>query len=130
MEEQLNITQHDMRLLRGDTYNRIVYVPADLTGYAARMHVRRLLGDIAPLAELTSANNRIAITPNVTWTDPQTEETVTGSKLDLSLEADLTQQFPLGSLVYDLEISIITDGEKRVRTILRGTFIVQGDATQ
>jgi hypothetical protein len=76
----------------------------NLLGFTARMHIRSELADASTLAELTSANGRITITP------------ATG-QIDLMLSATDTAALGFERAVYDLEIESAT-GE--VTRILQG----------
>lgn len=63
----------------------------DLTGYSGRMQIRQSVSSSTVLAELTSANGRVVITP-------------ASGLVELNLEASATSALPASSLVYDLEL--------------------------
>jgi hypothetical protein len=65
--------------------------PIDLTGYTARMQLRRTINAPDVLITLTTSNGRIAITP------------LTGV-IVLTIEAAATASLSFQSAVYDLEI--------------------------
>lgn len=66
-------------------------VPADLTGYTARMQVRKHVESPLVLLELTTSNGRITITP------------LTG-RIDLVVASTTTAGLNFTTAVYDIEI--------------------------
>lgn len=88
--------------------------PMNLTGYTARMHVRKDVDASTTLVELTTENGRIAITP------------LTGV---LTLTLDSTAMAGISrSGVYDLEIVQTATG--RVTRVIEGQFIVKKNVTR
>jgi hypothetical protein len=88
-------------------------VAVDLTGYTARMHVRKTVKSSTTLIELTTANNRIVLTP------------LTGT-IDLVLTATETAGLTDGG-VYDLEL--VSPGGV-VQRILEGKFTLSREVTR
>jgi hypothetical protein len=87
----------DLFVEQGSTFNYTltltdnVGAPIDLTGYKARMQMRRAVQAQGSLITLTTENGRIAITP------------LTGV-IVLTIEAEATAQLNFQTAVYDLEI--------------------------
>lgn len=98
--EQGTTWKHSLMLKAGGNTAPAV----NLLGFAARMHIRAELADTATLAELTTDNGRITITP------------ATG-QIDLTLSAADTAALGFERAVYDLELVSAT-GE--VTRILQG----------
>jgi len=88
--------------------------PRDLTGYTARMQIRKLVTSTEFLAELTVANGRIAIT-------------ALQGRIDLVLSAELTAGLPPGPSVYDIELESAA-GE--VTRLLQGTVRIDAEVTR
>lgn len=87
-------------------------VPVNLTGYTAKMQVRKKAG-AALLVELSTANGRIVITP------------LTGTIL-LTLTAAETNVLTPGLYLYDLEL---TNSTGFVIRFISGAFEVTGQIT-
>lgn len=88
----------DLMIEKGATFNKhLEYkdntkTPIDLTGYTARMQVRKSAQSSTIIVELTTENSRITITP------------LTG-EIDLFISgADTTAITERGNAVYDLEL--------------------------
>lgn len=94
---------HNFTIKQGATFSRRIRIknpdgtPFNLTGYSARMQIRRQITDTAFYVELTTANGRITINP-------------TQGEINLYLSDEVTQTIPRDG-VYDLEIEN-TYGEK------------------
>jgi hypothetical protein len=88
--------------------------PRDLTGYTARMQIRKLVTSAEVLAELTVANNGITIV-------------AAQGRIDLLLSATATAGLPSGPSVYDLELESAA-GE--VTRLLQGTVTVDAQVTR
>lgn len=96
----------DIKLPNGD--------PFPLTGYTARMHVRREVDSATTLIELTTANGRITINGAL-------------GRIQLSLTAADTAAMTRGGY-YDLEIVRTATGE--VQKVLRGEFRLEKEVTR
>lgn len=111
--------QYDITCEQGATFTRTLQwldeneAPVDLTGYTARMHVRKTVKSATTLVELTTANSRIVLTP------------LTGT-LDLILTATETAALA-DSGVYDLEL--VSPGGV-VQRILEGKFTLSREVTR
>ena len=88
--------------------------PVDLTGYTARMQIRRMVDDEDVLASLTTENGRISID----------EE---NGKVTLNIPDATTAGFTFTRAVYDLEI--VAPGGT-VQRILRGAVRVSPEVTR
>jgi len=86
----------------------------NLTGYTARMQVRRTAASSDTALELTTENSRIAITA------------ATGT-VTLSLTAAVTAALIAGSYVYDLEL---VSGAGVVTRLCQGKFTVSAEVTR
>lgn len=113
MADKYNIT-----IEKGATYRENVQwlddngLPIDLTGYTARMQIRRTY-NATILVELTTENSGITITP------------LTG-ELDLFISANDTGLFSYGSFIYDLEL---INGSEVVR-LIEGNVEVKENVTK
>lgn len=87
--------------------------PVDLTGWTARMDVRKTVNSSTAVLSLTTENGRIAL-----GGDEGTIEVV--------LPASLTEELAPGRYVYDLEL--VDDSE--VTALLEGTFSVDAEVTR
>jgi hypothetical protein len=85
----------------------------DLTGYTARMHLRRRVGDEDPAVELTTENDGITLGG-------------TAGTIDLLISAADTADLASGRYVYDLEL--VTGST--VRRLLEGTITVSAEVTR
>jgi hypothetical protein len=88
--------------------------PRDLTGYTARMQIRKVVTSADVLAELTVANSGITIT-------------AAQGRIDLVLSATATAGLPSGPSVYDFELEG-PSGE--VTRLLQGTVTVDAQVTR
>ena len=104
---------------QGSTFSRsITYKdsngsPIDLSGYTARMQLRRNVEDSSPIIELTTANGRITL--------GGTAGTVT-----LTIAASDTASLSPVEGVYDLEL---VSGDT-VEKLIAGTFTIQREVTR
>jgi hypothetical protein len=89
-------------------------VAVNLTGYTARMQVRRTAASTEKTVELTTENGRITITAG------------TGT-VALSLTAAVTAAIVAGVYVYDLEL--VSSGGIVTR-LVQGTFTVSAEVTR
>lgn len=88
--------------------------PLDLTGYTARMHLRKKLTDAEFVLELTTENSRITLGgPDGTIT--------------LTIQAVDTSEIPTGTTVYDLEL---VSGGGIVTRLLQGGVTVSPEVTR
>ena len=95
----------------GQTYDEF-----DLTGYTARMHVRRTVESTSTLVELTTENGRLEINP--------TGDTV--NLIKMSMSASVTSTIT-SSGVYDLEI---IDVNGFVSKVVKGAFTLIPEVTR
>lgn len=104
---------------QGATFTRVINVtddagdPIDLTGYTARMQVRRDIDAATSLIELTTENGRISLGGE--------EGTVT-----LNITADDTSTVPRSG-VYDLELE---SASGTVIRLLKGAFGLDPEVTR
>lgn len=89
-------------------------VPADLTGYTARMQVRKTVDNPHILLELTTGNDRIIIT------------SLTG-RIDLLVDAATTAALNFTTAVYDLEI---VSAGGTVTRLVRGSVTLVPEVTR
>lgn len=89
-------------------------VPINLTGYVARMQVRKNFSATATYIDATIANGQI---------------TITGASgiIDISVPDTVTDLIPAGKYRYDLEIE---SGAGVVTRLLNGTFQVTAQVTK
>ena len=88
------------------------YVPVDLTGYSAKMDVRKTIA--SPLiVSLSSANGRITFEP-------------TRGLINLVIPAAITAVLPSGLYKYDLDL---TDTNGFVTRFIQGSFEIVGSIT-
>lgn len=88
--------------------------PLNLTGYTARMQLRSSYTATTFALELTTANNRIVITP-------------LEGKLTLTLDAATTATLPAQRYVYDIEL---VSASGFVSRIVQGECIVSPEVTR
>lgn len=92
-------------------------LPINLTGYYARMQVRKTVDDPIILLSLTTENARIIITP------------LTGT-IVLKLTAAETSAITWISAVYDLELAIMVSGVENVTRLIEGSVSVSNQVTR
>lgn len=116
----MSVAQYDFEIIQGATFTQpFVWKdgdgdPVDLTGYAARMQVRKSVQAKDVLLEATTANGRIVIYP------------LTGT-FTLSLPAAVTESLDWLCGRYDIEL-VASDGF--VVRILEGTVSVSREITR
>ena len=95
----------------------------DLSGFTARMHIRRTIDSETPMITLTTENGRIAINPNIAGTPTKNNE------IALSITAADTTAISTTSTsgVYDLEI--ISAGGT-VSKVIRGDVTLIPEVTR
>lgn len=89
-----------------------IFVPVNMTGYTAKMQVRKKSSDPV-IIELSTSNSRIVITPLL-------------GQIDLLIPATNTNTMPAGIFAYDLEL---TDTNDFVTRFIEGKFEVVGQIT-
>lgn len=109
--------RYNYTILQGDTLSnapvwKINSTPVNVTGYSAKMQVRRAV-DGSLVVELSSANGRIAVG-------------TTDGKFTLALTAGETAALPTGQFLYDLEV---TAPDATVTTLLHGGFTINPQVT-
>ena len=85
----------------------------NLTGYSGRMQVRRDLDSTTTMAELTTANSKMSITPSL-------------GEITISLTAAETAALTRDG-VYDIEIF---NGSGAVHRVVKGSFRVDKEVTR
>ena len=111
---------YDIEIIQGQTFARAVVwkdsdgEPIDLTGYGARMQVRRSKASPDVLFELTTANGRVAIDG-------------AAGKVTLTITAEESAAFTWRRGVYDLELEA---GDGVVRRLLEGAVEVNREVTR
>jgi hypothetical protein len=101
----------NLKIYRGETFNHIFIwkdsddVPIDLTGYGARMHIRKKIDDTDPVLTLSSDDGTIVITE-------------AEGKLRLHLSSSVTEDIDWLEAVYDLEVYISDVEETEIVTRL------------
>lgn len=112
MAEVYPVTTHDIEHLRGDTFQRVMNVGLDLTGFTVLMQVRES-------EDATKVLGNPVITIGAF-------DAVTGkTQILLDLEATASQKWP-ETCVYDIEAR--QDAYRR--TLVRGTINVIPDVTR
>lgn len=114
----MSINQHNFTMNQGETFSKVITwkdsagTLIDLTGYTARMYLRRRIGDPTPALMLTTENGRITL--------GGAAGTVT-----LTISADDTAL--LESLyIYDLELVLTTV----VKRLLQGIITIDPEVTK
>lgn len=88
--------------------------PVDLTGFSARMSLRKKVKDAASLFDLTDGNGRIVLN--------NTTKTIT-----LVIQDEETELLTFNSAVYDLEL---VDGSDEVSRLLSGRITLDKEVTR
>lgn len=109
--------RYNYSIVQGDTFTnapvwKINSTPVNVTGYSARMQVRRAV-DGSLVVTLSSTNGRITVG-------------TTDGKFTLALTATETSALPTGQFLYDLEV---TAPDATVTTLLQGGFTVNPQVT-
>lgn len=87
---------YDFLIEQGATFSKTIAwkndagVPVNLTGYTARMHIRKTLSGTDPMISLTTENGRIALDSS-------------NGRITLTISATDTSNLTVGG-VYDLEL--------------------------
>lgn len=113
----------DLEVFKGSTFSKLIQwktgtpaVPVDLTGYKARMQVRRSVNDSTVLDSLTTENSRLAI------------YAPTEGRISINIAADISSAYSFTSGVYDLEL--IAPDDITVYRILEGCFSANPEVTR
>jgi len=92
----------------------------DLSGFTARMHIRRTIDTATPMITLTTENGRIAINPNIAGAPTKNNE------ISLMITADDTATITTSG-VYDLEI---VSAGGTVSKVIRGDVTLIPEVTR
>lgn len=114
--------RHRIKCEQGTTFRLVATYkddsgdPVNLTGYSARMQVRRSHASDSTLLDLASTGG----SPRIT---------VAGSTgvITVTVPASITAELPAGRFVYDLEI---ISGGGEVTRIIEGDFVVDPEVTR
>jgi len=113
----------NLKIYKGATFRHVFIwkdgdeVPLNITGYTARMQVRKKIDDVATLLELTTENGGITITP-------------LEGKIALYVSAEATAALTWVDGVYDLEMIIQIDGVDDVTRLVEGKVTVFKEVTR
>jgi len=104
---------------QGSTFNRrLTYkiddVPVNLNGYSSRLQVREAHYSTDTIASLTSASAGITLGGSA-------------GTIDILIADTVTEDFPAGTFVYDLEIESVGGIVDR---LIEGSFIVTPEVTR
>lgn len=97
-----------------DTNTPPTWTPLDLTGYTAKMHIRRLINDASEMLELSTENGSITLQGNL-------------GRIAIMITAEQTASLT-SSGVYDLEI--IGPSGTPVERVLKGQFTLDPEVTR
>jgi hypothetical protein len=126
---------YNITIEQGSTFGRLVSVEQpdlatdptgatfenfQLSGFTARMHIRRTIETTTPMITLTTENGRIAINPNIV------DFPTNNNEISLSITAADTATI-LSSGVYDLEIISATG---TVSKVIRGDVTLIPEVTR
>jgi hypothetical protein len=126
---------YNLTIEQGSTFGRLISVEQpdlatdptgqtfenfDLSGFTARMHIRRTIDTATPMITLTTENGRIAINPSVVG------DATKNNEISLSITAADTATITTSG-VYDLEI-ISTGGT--VSKVIRGDVTLIPEVTR
>lgn len=113
----------DLEIYKGSTFSKQIQwktgtpaVPVNLTGYSARMQVRKSVNDSTILDSLTTENNRLTI------------YTPTEGRLRIDVAADISSAYEFTSAVYDLEL--VAPDNITVYRILEGCYSANPEVTR
>lgn len=119
LQMTLQYTNPDYPANCADPNNCPEFLPWDLTGYTARMQVRKYVESATPIVTLNTEN---AASFRITLGDP----TPTDGKITLFIRAEDTRNITTSG-VYDIEIISPTN---EVDRILQGEFILSPEVTR
>lgn len=112
--------RYNMVCDQGSTFERIIEIKDTdgtvfpLTGYTARMQIRRDIDATSTLMELTTANGRLSVSGSL-------------GAITITLTPQLTSTLTRSG-VYDIEIVKTSTGE--VHKVLRGEFRLEKEVTR
>ena len=86
----------------------------DLTGYSVAMQIRKFKSSADAIDTLETSDGRIALEAEA-------------GKFTLSFPHQITETYPVGKLVYDIEIE---SGGGEITRVLEGTISVSGEVTR
>lgn len=119
---------HTFSVYQGQTWEETLVVnnpdgtPMNLTGFAARMHIRAEIGDAATIMELGLANERLLVSD------------AAAGELTLLVSAADTAALPLNfepqTWVYDVEIYRASPAPEYVQRILQGSINASPEVTR
>lgn len=90
------------------------FAPIDISGYTARMQIRRTIESSSPMISLTTANNRLVVNPGdesnqilITLTDEETSTLTTSGVYDLEIESPtgVVSRILQGAVTLSLEVT-------------------------
>lgn len=90
--------------------------PLDLSGYSARMQIRRTAGACLAIDDLSSEGEA-----------PRIKIDAEAGKILLNFPHDITEKWPTGAMVYDIEI---TSPSGQITRILQGNLNVSAEVTR
>lgn len=114
---------HNFTCNQGATFSRTITwkdsanAAYDLTGFTARMHVRKTVITANTIITLTTANSRITLGSNA----------ATKGQITLTISAADTANLVPAVYVYDLEI---VSGGGIVDRLIEGNFVVKAEVTR
>ena len=126
---------YNLTIEQGSTFGRLIAIEQpdlatdptgqtfenfDLSGFTARMHIRRTIDTLTPMITLTTENGRIAINPSVVG------DATKNNEISLSITAADTATITTSG-VYDLEI--ISAGGT-VSKVIRGDVTLIPEVTR
>ena len=126
---------YNLTIEQGSTFGRLIAIEQpdlatdptgqtfenfDLSGFTARMHIRRTIDTLTPMITLTTENGRIAINPSIVW------DATKNNEISLSITAADTATITTSG-VYDLEI--ISAGGT-VSKVIRGDVTLIPEVTR
>lgn len=113
----------DLEVFKGSTFLKQIQwktgtpaVPVNLTGYKARMQIRKSVNDTTILDSLTTENSRLSI------------YAPTEGRVSISIAADISSAYTFTSGVYDLEL--VAPDNVTVYRILEGCFSANPEVTR
>jgi len=113
----------DLEIYKGSTFSKQIQwktgtpaVPVNLTGFTARMQVRRTVNDSIILDSLTTENSRLSI------------YAPTEGRLRIDVPASISAAYAFTSAVYDLEL--VSPDNITVYRILEGCYSANPEVTR
>ena len=115
----------NLKIYKGETFRHTLKwqdaseLPINLTGYTARLHVRKKIDDVATVLELTTENGGIS------FNNPATDGVI-----KLHIKAVDTAALTWSDGVYDLELVIVVDTIEEVTRLVEGKITVYKEVTR